>query len=93
MSVRILSWIAGSLLCVSLVPAASAFDAAEYLQQNCMKCHDTSVYTRSDRKVQSYPALEAQVARCDSMLETKLFPEDLEQLSKYLNDQYYKFSN
>lgn len=71
---------------------ASDFHAGSYHDANCTRCHDSSVYTRDNRRVQSLPALEAQVARCDSMLETKLFPDDLAQLVEHLNDSYYKFT-
>ena len=72
--------------------SAGAFDAAGYHTANCSRCHDTSVYTRENRRVRSYPMLEAQVARCDANLATKLFPGDLEQLTDYLNTEFYKFS-
>lgn len=71
--------------------SAGAFDAAGYHTANCSRCHDTSVYTRQDRKVRSYPMLETQVARCDANLATKLFPDDLERLTDYLNTEFYKF--
>ena len=32
------------------------------------------------------------LARCDANLATKLFPGDLEQLTDYLNNEFYKFS-
>ena len=67
------------------------FTAGSYHDSNCTRCHDTGVYTRDNRKVRSYPQLQAQVARCDAMLETKLFPDDLATLVDYLNDGYYRF--
>jgi hypothetical protein len=41
--------------------------------------------------VKSLQALEAQVRRCDSMLGTKLFDDDIEALVAYLNRHYYQF--
>ena len=73
------------------VASAADFDAASYHQAQCTRCHDSSVYTRKDRRVNSYQALQSQVARCDANLATKLFPEDLAQLVDYLNNSYYKF--
>ena len=67
------------------------FAADSYHDSNCTRCHDTGVYTREDRRVRSYPQLQAQVARCDAMLETKLFPDDLAALVDYLDDSYYRF--
>jgi hypothetical protein len=74
------------------VPASAEFDAHAFHDSNCMACHGTEVYTRSDRRIRSYPSLEAQVARCDANLGTKLFPEDLQALTDYLNTKYYKFA-
>lgn len=71
---------------------ALAFDAASYHAGKCTACHDSQVYTRDDRRVTSYPALEAQVARCDANLGTRLFPEDLGLLVDHLNSSYYKFT-
>ena len=68
------------------------FDAAAYHQAECTRCHGTEVYTRDNRRVQSFPMLQAQVERCDANLAKKLFPEDLAQLVDYLNDNYYKFN-
>lgn len=70
---------------------AADFDAGSYHDNNCTRCHDSSVYTRENRRVRSYQMLENQVARCDSMLETHLFPDDLAQLVEHLNNTYYGF--
>ena len=82
-------------LTVAVLAGASAsaadFDAASYHQAQCTRCHDNGVYTREDRRVRSLPALEAQVARCDANLATKLFPEDLSQLVDFLNDAIITF--
>lgn len=80
------------LLSVAGVSSAEEFHAAGYHDANCMRCHDNSVYTRDNRRVQSYPMLQAQVARCDANLGTQLFPEDLSQLVDHLNDSFYKFA-
>jgi hypothetical protein len=85
--------LATAALAVVFASPAGAFDAAAYHAQSCMRCHDTSVYTREDRRIRSYPALQAQVARCDAQLQTKLFPDDLASLVEYLNDNYYGFAN
>ena len=70
--------ITASLLMLSGSQAIGGeFAAGSYHDSNCTRCHDSRVYTRDNRRVSSYPQLEAQVARCDAMLETKLFPNDL----------------
>ena len=83
---------AAALISATLPAAARAFDASAYHNEQCTRCHDSSVYTREDRRVRSYPALEAQVERCDINLAAKLPPEPLAQLIDYLNTHYYKFA-
>ena len=63
----------------------------------CEACHEAKVkgpagtiYLRKDRKVTSWAKLKSQVAACNSMLNTGLFPEDEESIAAYLNEAYYK---
>lgn len=58
---------------------------------NCISCHDAKVYTRVERKVLDYTQLAAQVRRCDANLGSRLFDEDLAQITDYLNQAYYKY--
>ena len=80
------------LVLTTATAGAETFDPASYHQNTCMRCHGTEIYTRENRRVTSFRALQAQVARCDANLGTKLFPEDLGQLVKHLNEQYYRFA-
>lgn len=59
---------------------------------NCISCHDAKVYTRVERKVLDYIQLAAQVKRCDANLGSRLFDEDLAQITDYLNQAYYKYA-
>jgi hypothetical protein len=86
--------VAATLTAFLASPAIGAeFTADTYHEQNCTRCHNSGVYTRENRRVRSFPQLEAQVARCDAMLETKLFPDDLALLVGYLNESFYQFEN
>lgn len=58
---------------------------------NCISCHDAKVYTRVEHKVLDYTQLAAQVRRCDANLGSRLFDEDLAQITDYLNQAYYKY--
>ncbi len=58
---------------------------------NCVKCHDSSVYTREDRFVTSRDSLKTQVQRCNVNLGTQWFDEDVNAVTDYLNTNYYKF--
>ena len=66
--------ILGVSLLILLMPTAHAAalpgDSAEGKRlhdANCMGCHDTSVFTRKDRLVQSLDALKKQLASCTHM--------------------------
>lgn len=60
-------------------------------QQNCVRCHDTDIYTREDRLVTSLPGLDKQVRRCEQMLGLTWFDDDVDNVSGHLNQQFYKF--
>jgi len=68
-----------------------AVDPQALYEQNCVKCHDADVYTRSDRKVTSYAGLERQVRRCETALGLRWFDEDIAAMTSYLNQKYYRF--
>ena len=62
-----------------------------FTKSKCNQCHGTEVFTRKDRKVSSLAALETQVRRCDSNLNTNWFDDEIIDVTAYLNKQYYKF--
>ena len=85
----------GAACALGLTGAAQAgedFHAEKFHQANCTGCHDSKVYTRSNRRVNSLPRLESQVRMCDANLGKKLFEDDILSLTDYLNDNYYHFS-
>ena len=89
-----------SLLISLLVLMPSAYaaslpgDSAEgkrLYEANCMGCHDTSVFTRKDRVVQSLDDLKKQLASCAHMAKKEFSESETHGLLKYLNDQFYHF--
>jgi len=90
-------------LCVLSAPPVMAEETGithgkKLHQQSCTACHGkmtggdgSTLYTRSNRRVNSLDALNAQVRRCESNLELKWFDEDINSVSEYLNAEYYKF--
>lgn len=81
-----------SLACLmSTASFAESFDAKDFVNTKCVGCHDSRVYTRSNRRVQNIDALTRQVKMCDSQLGTILFDDQVMDVVNYLNDNYYKF--
>ena len=68
-----------------------SIDARSFVHEKCSSCHDSSIYTRENRRVDSLPRLNSQVRMCDAQLGTSLFDEDITAIVKYLNDNYYHF--
>ena len=60
-------------------------------QKNCMSCHDDAMYTRENPRVTTHDALHSQVQRCETTLDLKWFPEDVDAVTEYLNQTFYKF--
>jgi len=58
---------------------------------HCIACHDTSVYTRKDRKTGSLSALRSQVERCVQVTGVPWTADMKRDLIEYLNTTYYKF--
>ncbi|WP_457674411.1 cytochrome c [Thiolapillus sp.] len=81
----------GVLLLSAAASAGDDFHPDRFHQSNCTGCHDSSVYTRNNRRVNSLPRLESQVRMCDANLGKKLFEDDILSLTRYLNDNYYHF--
>ena len=66
--------------------------------ENCISCHasalggdGTSIYTRADRKIDSYTALENQVKRCKTALGVSWPEHQIDDVLAYLNETFYKF--
>jgi hypothetical protein len=71
--------------------AKDAVDAQALVQENCTSCHGTEVYTRSDRRVNSFDALHSQVRMCEQNLGLTWFDDQVDAVTTLLNDKYYEF--
>ena len=78
-------------LCVGAAYGQSTAKGKALHDANCTSCHDTSVYTRTNRMVKSIDALGEQVNSCTHMASVTLTPEQHASLVQYLNEQFYKF--
>ena len=80
-----------ALLGVSNAHSADLAKGEALVDENCVRCHGTDVYTREHRRITSLPGLHNQVQRCEQMLGLTWFDEDIDNVAGYLNQQYYKF--
>ena len=66
-------------------------EGKEINTNNCTKCHNTSVYTKTDRKVKTLAVLTKRVQGCNAKTGAGLDEEELATLTLFLNTEYYKF--
>ena len=88
--------ILGVSLVILLMPNAYAVelpgDSAEGKRlhdANCM--HNTGIYTRKDRLIQSLDALKERLSDCSHMANKEFSAIETQNIIKYLNDQFYQF--
>ena len=81
----------GLVMASSSSPAIDINHGKSLQQENCMRCHDDSMYTREERRVTTLDALKHQVQRCETNLDLAWFPEDVDDVIEYLNTSFYKF--
>lgn len=58
---------------------------------NCTRCHDSDIYTRPKRIVNSLEELKKRVTQCELSAELTWFEEDINDVVLYLDENYYKF--
>ena len=83
----------------ALAAQATDVDAGRKLveEKHCEACHARkageagAVYTRPDRHVTTLSKLRSQVALCNSELNLGLFPDEEDQVVRYLDATYYRF--
>ena len=84
--------ILGIVLLAAASAAAADVQAGKKLHdQHCMQCHDSSVYTREDRRVNSLAGLTKQVRRCQLSQGLQWFDQDIQNVVQYLNQTHYHF--
>jgi hypothetical protein len=55
---------------------------------NCIRCNNTSIYTRNDRLIHSLDALKKRLGDCSYK---EFSASETQNIIKYLNDQFYQF--
>ena len=59
--------------------------------EHCTGCHDSTVYTRSDRKMQNLEMLGRQVRFCKDTIGAPWFDDEVDDVIAFLNASYYHF--
>ncbi|MGI9290195.1 MAG: cytochrome c [Gammaproteobacteria bacterium] len=85
------SIIFAALLTTGSYTLADAEHGQQLHDEHCMKCHDTAVYTREDRRITNNDALVKQVKRCELNLGLRWFDNDVNDVVQHLNQSFYKF--
>ncbi len=80
-----------SIVFTSITYAADTEEGKDMYEEDCTKCHDSSVFTRKDRKVNDLESLKTQVHRCVTSQGYSWFEEDEENVTAYLSEAFYKF--
>jgi mono/diheme cytochrome c family protein len=88
----------GLLTLATTAQAADLNRGKQLHDQNCMTCHAgimggnaNSIYTRENRRIESYDALVRQVGRCKDNLGVAWPEEEVKDVAAYLNHEFYHF--
>ena len=57
----------------------------------CTRCHDSAMYTRTNKRVKTLPKLGTQVRMCKDNLGITWFDDEVDDVTGYLNKTYYHF--
>jgi mono/diheme cytochrome c family protein len=57
----------------------------------CLDCHGTALYIKPDRKIKSLDALRKDVVRWGDYYAPALSEQDVDDVTAYLNRDFYKF--
>jgi hypothetical protein len=81
------------LLILSLpVQAVDIKNGKTLHNENCLRCHNESQYTRENRIVNSFDELRTRISDCELMAEMAWFDEEIDDVAAYLNDYFYHFN-
>ena len=76
---------------VDAAPVGDSVKGKKLHETYCVECHDSKVYTRPNRRVNSLEGLIGQVKTCSRLPKDLLSPAQVNDIIVYLNDTYYHF--
>ncbi len=59
--------------------------------ENCTRCHQPDIYTHENSMIHSYTELNERIRQCEIMAEMAWFDDEINDVTAYLNETYYKF--
>jgi len=59
--------------------------------ENCVRCHGSELYTRSNRRIRTYAGLSIHVQRCATNLNKQWFEDEVADVADYLDAEFYFF--
>jgi CxxC motif-containing protein (DUF1111 family) len=89
-AVIVLGGMAQGVQAESMLPGDTA-KGKQLHDAGCVSCHGSEVYTRKDRRIKSVEGLIGQVQNCNNNLARSYSSAQLNDLTKFLNETYYKF--
>ncbi len=99
MQVKHIVWVVGAAIAlgIALFLFTSAVGAGDFergqllYQARCVGCHDKSVHNREARKAVTIEAIRAQVRRWDGAMGGAWKDPEVNDVTTYLNELYYRF--
>ncbi len=80
-------------LCLQNVAANDIANGKTIYDKNCKGCHTTAIHTRPDRIIFSKRALSKRIKFCERMAGAHWSEQQLNDVTEYLNETFYKFEN
>ena len=88
------------LMAAALLPGDAANGEKLHNENTCLSCHaqmtggkPDMLYTRADHRVTNIGGLIGQVGGCNKMQKVGLDEDGVNDVVKYLNESFYKFSD
>ena len=88
---RILVLLISAISFTPLSDAADIFNGNILHAEKCTSCHDSAIYIRENRKVQTLAKLGSQVRFCKDNLGIAWFDDEVDDVTGFLNSNYYHF--
>jgi len=64
-----------------------------FVEAECMACHNKEDFAKREKKVHNFKKLHKAVNACRFANEAEWFDDECLEVSKYLNEKYYRFKD